>query len=482
MSRRDLLVTAIEALCIFAVVRLVFAGTLDIVADEHLWQLAAPDWLVGKSLWSIILSFHAQPPGLLTLQWAAVNLSPLVIDVSLLLAAATYVGCSGVVAVMVTNSRVAGQLVALYISLHPSTLLYSHWFFSPIYLAACVGLTLVLIMGWARSGNAAYFFWAAVVLAVASLFHAGYLAAVLFLACLLPVYLWRWRPDIRKAGLIAPVLLATLLAFFAPVKNYVIFGTFAASSWAPLNIATFYTTEKYWERCEADIRASTRKMGDYGTLRAASFAQALDQDLLFHRDKPRGVVNMNHIDVLKCRDSFQLLKDFDLDAVGVNLVRALVEAVALPAWDYQWLGARNLERISNIVKFYEFYTGRAENPEYLYYKFDRLQSSLWLAEIISVPNILISIVIISCFGAVLIDFIRSLNPHRAGIPTALSRRRLSVTFAGMLALVILGVMIFANGQELNRMKFPLTPLFIALLGDAVRRLIVHLRVRRLRGA
>ena len=482
MSRRDLLTTVVGALSIFAAVRLVFAGSLEVVADTRLWQLTAPEWLVGKSLWPVILSFHAQPPGLLTLQWAAANFSPHFIDGSLLLAAAIYVGSSSVIAAAVTGSRVVGLLTALYIGLHPSTLLYSQWFFSPIYLAACVGLTLVLVLSWARSGQATYVLWAAVVLAVASWFHAAYLVAFIFLACLLPIYLWGWRPDIRKIGIVAPLLFATLLAFFAPAKNYVIFGTFAASSWAPLNIATFYTTENYWERCEADIRASTRKVDDYGPLPAASFAKSLDRDLLFRRDKPQGGVNMNHLDVLKCRDSFRLLDDIDLAAVGVNLVRALIETIALPAWDYHWLGKTNLEKISNVVKFYEFYAGRAKKPEYLYYKFENRKSSLWLIEILSVPNIVISIVVISCFGAVIIDFFRSLNPHRAGLSSALSRRRLSVTFAGMLALLILGVMIFANGQELNRMKFSLTPLFVALLGDAVRRLIVHHRVRRLREA
>ena len=129
MGRRELLPTAFGALCIFAGAQLVFARELDFLSYEDLWQLAPPAWLLDKSLWSVILSFHAQPPGLVTLQWASVNLSPLVIDVSLLFAAATYVCCSGAIAAAITGKRAVGLLTATFLSLHPSTLLYSHWFF-----------------------------------------------------------------------------------------------------------------------------------------------------------------------------------------------------------------------------------------------------------------------------------------------------------------------------------------------------------------
>lgn len=474
MSRRDLLATALGALCIFALVQVSFAGSLSIIAYEHLWQLAAPAWLVDKSLWSVVLSFHSQPPGMLILQWAAANLTPKVIEFSLLFAAVAYVCCCSLIAAIVTGSRLIGLLAATYIALHPSTLLYSHWFFSPVYLAAFLSVNVILVLQWARTGDGRFLAWALVVLSLASVFHAAYLVAFVCFASLVVLFPPIRRTELRRPRFYVPLVIAASIAFFAPVKNLIVFDIFTPSSWSPLNLATVYTKKNPWNRCKAAILASDRAPNDFGSSRAAYFSGVLDEDLLFRPTKPKGAANLNHIEVLNCRERVQLAADFDFGAMGINLARAAFETLALPAWDYHWLGRHNLERTQNIVKIHELYVSRSTNPEFHYYRPERRGSVKWLLNSISLSSVVLSVIVIFCGADLLRTFVQRMR-RRGDAFDYLERRELALAYSCLLALLILSVMFLANGQELNRMKFSMSPLFTVVFFEGLRRF--HNRTR-----
>jgi hypothetical protein len=480
MNRRDLSSTAGGALCIFAIVHVVIAGSLDVVSYEHLWQLAPPAWLVDKSLWSVIVSFHAQPPGLITLQWAGANLSPKIIELSLLLSAAAYVCCSGVIAAAVTKSRIIGLLTALYISLHPSTLLYSHWFFSPIYLSAFVAITLVLILYWARSGNVAFLAWALVVLSLASLFHAAYLPALLFSLFLMLFLLFQSNglAGLKRPGIFIPMIFSLAIGFFAPVKNYVVFDIFASSSWGRLNLAKLYTDQDPWARCEQAVRASKAKPARPGNTERSGYAGLMDADLLFAPVKPRGAVNLNHVAVLQCQESTALLARINSRSIGGNFLRAGFELFTVPAWDYKWLGSANLRRIEPLVKTFELFVSRGVNPRFLHYsKKERGNEDHARPEgpmsLVSIATVVMSVLVIFSWSAVTFRILAgapriwrggvSIDPGDAAV-----RAYAAVAYACLLAGLILAIMILANGEELNRMRFSMSPLFLAALGWAVR--------------
>lgn len=473
MDRRDLSSTAAGALCIFAVVQLVIARDLGVVFYEHLWQLSPPAWLADKSLWSVILSFHAQPPGLLTLQWAEVNLSAGIMDLSLLLSAAAYVCCCGVIAAAITKSRVAGLLAALYISLHPATLLYSHWFFSPIYLAAFVSISLVLVLNWARSGNAVFLAWSLVALSLASLFHAAYLPALLFSLFLLPFVPSIRFSGLKRPGVLIPIIFSLAIGFFAPAKNFVLFDIFSSSSWVRLNLAKLYTDQRPWTRCEQTIRASSAGRDRLVNAGASSYAASLDRDLLFEPVKPRGKTNFNHVAILQCQKSTPLLARIDFERMQTNFFRAGFELFTLPAWDYKWLGGANLRKVKSLVKAFELFVGRGNDPRFLYYNKNDGGWSGGPMSLVSVATIVISILVIFSGAAILFRLLAGvLRYWRGNLPVEPSdpatREYAATAFACLLAGLILAVMIFASGEELNRMRFSISPLFVAILAWAVR--------------
>lgn len=470
MNSRPLLTTLIGSLCIFLIARLTVADSLNNVIETYIWQLTAPAWITGKPLWSTVLSFHAQPPGLVMLQWAAANLRPDIIGLSLMLAAAVFVSCCGVIATCITKSRIAGLLTALVVAFEPATLLYSHWFFSSIYLAAFLSLNVLFVRRWAATGNSAWLAWAAFILATASLFHAAYFGAFLVFVALMLLYPPVRRFEFRRPGFAIPLLFAAFAAFFTPLKNFTVFGFFSPSSWGPINIANVYTKDRHvWQNCQSRVLKSPRKIGDFGGSKAAAFRDTLNQDMLFQRAKPNRGVNLNHLDVLQCADITKFLKQFDPMAATLNIVRGLTEAIILPAWDYPWVGERNLEKIKPLIKLYELYVTRGDEVEYRYYASIDERPDDWLESIPSLSSVLLAVSVIFASVTLIADV--GIFWRRSGslVAVDVARKQIGHIYPCFLALLILTIFIFASGQELNRVKFSLTPLFIATVLEALRR-------------
>lgn len=470
MNGRPLLATLIGSLCVFLIARLTVADSLTNVVSTRVWQLSAPAWLTGKSLWSTVLSFHAQPPALVMLQWAAANVWPNVIGVSLLLAVAIFVCCCGVIAACITKSRVAGILTALVIAFAPATLLYSHWFFSSIYLAAFLSLNVLFVRRWAVTGNSAWLAWAAFILATASLFHAAYFGAFLVVVTLMLLYSPVRRFELRRPAFAIPLLFAAFIAFFTPVKNFIVFGFFSPSSWGLINIANVYTKDRFiWQDCRYRVLNSQRKIGDFGGSKAAAFREILNQDMLFQTAKPNGEVNLNHLDVMQCTDRTKFIKKFSSRAATLNVVRSLTEAVILPAWDYPWVGAQNLKRIKYLVKPYELYVMRGDEVEFRYYDNIDERPDDWLASLPSLSSLLIAVTVIFACLTLIADFGRFWRCPGGPAAVHTTRRQITQIYPCILALLILAIFVFASGQELNRVKFSLTPLFVATVLEAFRR-------------
>jgi len=480
MSRSPFLTTLIGSLCIFVVARLTVGDPLSYVISPQLWQLASPTWITGKSLWSTILSFHAQPPGLIVLQWFEANLAAGIIQYTLVFAAAVFVCCSGVIATGITNNWKAGLLTTLIVAFQPATLLYSHWFFSSIYLAALLSLSVVSAQAWARTGNGLLLVAAAFTLAVASLFHAAYLLAFVVLVFLAVGFRKLRNDELRRLKFAAPLCLATAIAFFTPVKNLTVFGYFSTSSWGPVNLANVYTDERFiWQKCQSKVLHSDRQPGDYGNSAAAAYRDILNSDMLFQPRKPSGPVNLNHLDVMQCIDGSFFLERFDLASAFLNIARAISETIALPAWDYQWLGQENLKKILNIVRLYELYATRAHDVGYRYYVDIEKRQDGWLKSLPSFASLLFSVTVIFSCTILLAGFIQFWRRAGGNGTSDAMRAHIARIYPCVLALLILTIFVFASGQELNRVKFSLTPLFIAIIFGAMQR-CAPIWLRRLR--
>jgi len=480
MSRRPFITTLIGSLCIFLVARLTVGDPLSYVINPQLWQLTSPAWITGKSLWSTVLSFHAQPPGLLVLQWFEANLAAGIIHYTLVLAAAVFVCCSGVIATGITNSWKAGLLTTMIVAFQPATLLYSHWFFSSIYLAALLSLSVVSVQAWARTGKGILLVAAAFALALASLFHAAYLLAFVVLIFLALGFPKVRNVELRRLKFAVPLLLATAIAFFTPVKNLTVFGFFSTSSWAPLNLANDYTDERFiWQKCQSKVLHSDRQPGDYSDSAAAAYRGILNKDMLFQPRKPGGRVNLNHLDVMQCIDGSYFLEEFDITSAFLNIARAISETIALPAWDYQWLGQENLKKILNTVRLYELYVTRAHDVDYRYYMNIEKRPDGWLRSLPSFASVLFSVTVIFSCTILMAGFIQFWRRAGRDEITDTMRAHIARIYPCVLALLVLTIFVFASGQELNRVKFSLTPLFIAIMFGAMQR-CAPIWLRRLR--
>ena len=473
-SRRSIwLALGIGSVFFFAA-QLVFGRDLPLVTDETLWQVTDARFLAGKPLWTLLVSYHAQPPGLLILQWLEANLWPGVLRSTMLAAEWAAICGMAAIAQLLVGRWWATGLVAAYAAFHPSTLLYGSWFFSSIYLYALVALTVVAIILWVRSGGTATLAVSCTLLAVAGQFHSVY-AGVCLAACVTVTSIFalsgRSAAPCRWAS---RILLAVALALVAimPLKNYVLFDLFAPSSWGKLNISLVLTDVDHFQICkkrvlEYEYRIQ-RIQGDTDRYYWA------DRELLFTGVESSGGINMNHIEVLRCSRDITLQQDIDPIRIAKRMALAGFELVALPSWDYPQLGEAALRRLARLVSFYELFLPRGKDPSFYYLKGDWRGLPQRLLGSASLPTLSISLllaIVLVSDGRRMARFFGSKGVRGALRPlmrTEAERLHVATALVWLLLAAADTAMVLANGQELNRMRFSLSPvlLFLCLTGMA----------------
>ena len=207
------------------------AGTL-----EDYWQFIDPELLRTRLLESLYY-LHSQPPLFNLLLGVGLKLAPdhfgaamhaVYLVLGLMLSLAMYL-----VLVRVGLGRWTSAVVAALLSATPAFLLYENWLFYEYPVAALLVLSALALSEFLRRGTfwsaSAFFVLLASIIYVRSIFQIAWL--VLSLGLLLAV-----RPDLRRTVLWAsalPVLLVLLLI----VKNVIVFGVPATSSWFGMNLA-----------------------------------------------------------------------------------------------------------------------------------------------------------------------------------------------------------------------------------------------------
>ncbi len=310
-SRNALLFALVIGSAFFGVAQHLTGRHLPLVIDESLWQVTDMRFLAGKSLWGLLLTYHAQPPGLLVLQWLEVNFLSGVIAVSLLAAEWAAVCGMGAIAQLLLRRWWATSLVTAYIAFHPSTLLYGNWFFSSAYLYALVALAVVAIILWVRSGRKAVLAVTGFLLAVAAQFHSAYYA-VFFAAFAVVITMHAMSASSgASSGWASAIVLAAALVLVAimPLKNYILFDQLAPSSWGKLNISLVLNTIDYFGICKNRVFEYENNIQKVKEDRKKYYWA--DRELLFAGTESRGGININHVEVLRCSREIALLQNID---------------------------------------------------------------------------------------------------------------------------------------------------------------------------
>lgn len=339
--RSDLLSVVLPCLGIaVAASALVAASPLESVYLDSLWQLVPVAWLRGEPLLSVLVALHSQPPGLVALQWLDANAWPGLAVLAPLVAYGLTVFLTGVAALALAGRPAAAVLVAAAVALSPSAVLYGRFFFSTIFCAALSAAYCLACGIGARRSSRAWLLGAGLPLALASLFHSGFLPVLLLhllLASAVPL-----PPQGRRAGWLTTGLAALALAIglATPVKNQLAFGSFTPSSWTRLNLVTAWEGWSAWEGCKTRILGSPNEAGLPPGV----------ESMLHARFKPSGHINYNHVSIIGCAAEVDLRDHLHRARAAAAMADHLFYLVANPSWDYAFLSWANIKRAWPLIR------------------------------------------------------------------------------------------------------------------------------------
>ena len=363
----------------------------------------------------------------------------------------------------------------------PSFILYEHWLFYVFPLAALVVAAAVLFGGTlARPGfgRAAAFFGALFALgAIWPVFHlAFYAAAAAATVALCPGA----RRKVAAAAAVPGLALAAVY-----VKNAVLFGTFAASSWTGMN---------WWEITGWNMSIwEARQLQREGALSDVAFVPPFsplaayprsyadagrfaDVPVLARAVKTTGPPNFNHVGYVRIarnygRDGFVVLRRFP-DAYGRGLARSwyiYFQSTAAPEYAATFLNdAGNADRLRSVIGFWNRWFYGEARPRWLPAGVfaapgEKQAGALYVVLLVGLP---------AAWGA---GMYLAAARGRAG-PSLRRDQRLALLFiCGVILYVALAANMFSWAEN-NRMRFPTDALTVALAGAGIQR--VRLRWRR----
>ena len=262
----------------------------DVSSLDYFWQYLDPLLLKTRLLESVFY-LHSQPPLFNLLLGVGLKLAPgqfgatMHIVYSLL----GLLQCLAIYFVLLRIGlrRWPSAVVAALFSAAPAFLLYENWLFYEYPVAALLMLSVLALSEFLRRGSlwagTAFFTLIALVVYIRAIFQPVWLLlviALLFLA----------RPDLRRKVVVASAL-PTLAVLLLVVKNLVVFGVPATSSWFGMNLvhAVYHATPA----------AERRQLVERHELSRASltppFSPPADYVSLVSRPSPTGVPALDRL-------------------------------------------------------------------------------------------------------------------------------------------------------------------------------------------
>ena len=426
------------------------------------WQIIEPDLLQTRLLESVFFH-HSQPPAFNLLLGAAMKIAP---DHWQALLAWLWMGMAALLAWMLLNlvrglgvpAWPAAIATCVFI-LSPPVVLYENWLFYTYPEAVLLTASGYLALRFAKDRRPRHAWMVFSVMALLALtrsaFHlAWYVALAAFL--LVATRTWRTRVALTAVGPFVVVLAVY-------VKNAIVFGTFASSTWFGMNLGQIALRQLPPAERTALVEAKVlsplalqnpfQSLGTYpGDWTTPEF-----RDVPVLQRKLRGgrSPNFNRVEYIAvsrafARDSFAAIRsrpDLYLDTVG----RAAL-LYFTPASDYPFLKKNRaqltvLEAIYNRSVFGTFAAPTAGmQGEWLSGReVEERFTWMWFA-----------LVLLGTAGA-LIAFVRELHAKTSLSPETTTRLFL---LANVLYLSLVGI--FLEFGENNRLRFPIDPLVVPL--------------------
>lgn len=448
------------------------------------WQYLDPELLRNK-LWESVFYLHSQPPLFNLFMGIILKVSrgdgrAIFQGFYLATGLTLYLSLFWLQLRLGVSRGVAVGLSTLFL-LSPSFILYEHFLFYTFLLAALITLSALLFYEvlvrrrtWAV---AAFFLSIFLICGIRHVFHiAYYLLAAAFLAA-------ACAGARRKVLLAAAVPFLVLFSFYA--KNFVLFGQFSASSWTGMNFWQMTGTNLTLRERElllAEGRPSEAALvPPFSAVRdypagCADVSRFPDVEALTQAYKSTGPHNYNHLAYVAAsreylNDSLYVMKRFP-EAYFRGLLRSWF--IYFKSSSDHVSGVRfldetgNLRRISflNDVYDYAFFgrvfirpLSRGISSIFLFKGEEKVYLFLWLG---------LPVLLFYGFGLAL----RRGGPGARGLERD---QRLTVLYICLNILYVALVSNMFSWAENNRMRFPTDPLYVALLGLFIQRVLLGRR-------
>ena len=363
-SLRELPLGLAIAFCLC--IRVIFHHLYGLSFDPSVpwWQMLDTELLRTAPLHSIYL-MHMQPP-LLNLLYAAALALPGA--TGFLLLQLLFVGSSLLIVGMLyaflrrfgARPWPAGCAVALF-GVLPQVLLYENiYFYSHLEAVLVLAATLFASAYFERRRLAFFIGFAACLVALGllrSLFHLGWIAVVLAIACVLASRYRGW-----DRGAVAVSVLAALLVGSVYLKNLKEFGIFSASSWDGISLMSMTLPTRAGDAAKfPTVIDDIRKRGEFSPATKAAleardlwsgwvgFAKPCSEDgeqrpVLCAIKRSNGELNFNHVAIIGysrslARDAWHLLRLHPrvyVDHAGSSVFTFF----GTPSWDYRLMPFR----------------------------------------------------------------------------------------------------------------------------------------------
>jgi len=200
------------------------------------WQLINPELLKSKLAESLFY-LHSQPPMFnlytgIVLKLFPEHYAPVFLAVHLLLGIAIMWCLFTILKTLNIRTWLAFGITALY-AISPSTLLYENWISYTYFIIALLSFAALFLLYFVQTGKAKYGFIffgiVACLILTRSMYHIIWFVAIVTLLGILRFTSFR---TILKTAAIPFVIVIALF-----MKNYLVFGTFASSSWFGMSLS-----------------------------------------------------------------------------------------------------------------------------------------------------------------------------------------------------------------------------------------------------
>ncbi len=459
------LASVVIAFALSRIIYFISGVRFDIEPLGDYWQFIDPA-LLRTNLFESLYYLHSQPPLFNLFLGVVLKLLPgyeaiafhiIFLASGLTLSVSLYLLMTG----LGSSGRLSSILTIVFIA-SPSCVLYENFLFYTYPVAAVLTLSALLLHRYLKSGRLRHlvvlFALLASLVLTRSAFHLAW-----FVILALPL-IWFQRRHWKKIALAAGV--PFLLCFLLYAKNLHAFGSFSSSSWFGMNFARLTTwrlplDERYNLILQRKISTLSlvkpfRKLETYQDHSHVPLAEPTGIPVLDRTQKSSGAPNLNNLTYINIsrqywRDARYILTHYPGTYIGSLFESLFIYFIPTDSYPFLEDNRRKIDiidRAYNLILCGQFRYEKEITDERTF-----LNMGLFTA---------LGYIVVAIYGLLLL--IQAFRRKPMGLPYALT---LLFIWLNLLYVTIVGNA-FELGEN-NRFRFIVDPLFLVLLGLALKR-------------